>query len=108
MTDFPFKTDGCSGGMSRVWRFLWRKPPPWEGHCITHDSAYHPGGTRLQRSEADRRLRDAVRRNGYPISAFIIWAGVRIGGHPLLPFSWRWGFGWKYWRLRGYSAKDLP
>ena len=100
MTDYPFKTDGCSGGMSRAWRVLRGKPPPWEGHCVTHDRAYHPGGSRRERREADQRLRAAVTRNGYPGWALVIWAAVRIGGHPLLPLPWRWGFGWKY--PRGY------
>jgi hypothetical protein len=108
VTDYPFTTDGCSGGMSRAWRILFRKPPPWESHCITHDRAYHPGGTRQERRAADDALKAAVTHDGYPVWAFIIWAGVRVGGHPLLPFSWRWGYGWKYSRLRGYRPKDLP
>jgi hypothetical protein len=92
--------------MSRGWRALTGKPPPWEGHCVTHDRAYHPGGTRLERREADRALWAAVVKNGYPKWAFVIWIGVRIGGSPCFPFSWRWTYGWKYLRLRGYRPKD--
>lgn len=100
MTDFPFTTDGCSGGMSRTWRFVFRRPPPWEGLCVDHDRKYHPGGTREERRAADRELRDAVARKGYPAIAFFMWLAIRAGGHPLLPLPWRWGFGWRW--PRGY------
>lgn len=42
-----------------------------------------------------------VVENGHPIVAFIMWIGVRIGGHPLLPAPWRWGYGWPWGR--GYQ-----
>ena len=50
----PFTTDGCSGGLSDVWRVVadrfpafaeaHRQAPPWEGCCVTHDRAYHAAG----------------------------------------------------------------
>jgi len=50
----PFTTDGCSGGMSSVWRGVAQvfpefrdtqgKTPPWEQCCVIHDQAYHLGG----------------------------------------------------------------
>jgi len=50
----PFITDGCSGGMSRVWSYVadtfpdfaeaHRSRPPWEACCVTHDRAYHAAG----------------------------------------------------------------
>ena len=91
--DFPFTTDGCSGG---IYRSIFRADPPWLDCCVDHDKFYHMGGTRRQRRAADVELMVCVARNGHPIVAFIMWLGVRVGGHPLLPLPWRWGYGWKY------------
>lgn len=101
--DFPFTTDGCSGGMSRAWRAVFRRPPPWEGCCVAHDFEYHPGGTKEDRRKADRELMAAVVLNGHPVIAFFMWLAVRVGGHPLLPLPWRWGFGWRW--PRGYQPR---
>lgn len=48
-----FESDGCSGGMSEVWRLVvdqfpsfgeaYESAPPWESCCVTHDRAYHDG-----------------------------------------------------------------
>jgi hypothetical protein len=102
--DYPFTTDGCSGGMTAIWKFLWRKDPPWNNCCVEHDKLYWKGGSRKDREEADWALVECVSNNGYPIFAYLMWCAVRIGGNPLLPFSWRWGYGWKYSRFRGYSS----
>jgi hypothetical protein len=71
-----------------------------DGHirpcCLIHDREYYQGGTRFQRSESDKRLYNCVRkRNGvqHRIVAPLIWVGVRIGGSPYFPTSFRWGFG---------------
>ena len=95
--DFPFTTDGCSG---RIWLTLTGREGPWRGCCVEHDKAYWQGGTRAARAQADIALMACVARNGHPVIAFAMWAAVRIGGHPLWPFPWRWGYGWKY--PRGY------
>lgn len=86
------KYDGCSGGMSKTWRALTGSPPPWEGCCDAHDQPYAKGGTRAEREHADRELRYCVACQGYPLVAFLMYWGVRVGGHPLLPTPWRWGF----------------
>jgi hypothetical protein len=99
--DWPFTTDGCSGGMTWAWRVIARRDPPWEGACVKHDRAYWAGGSALQRRSADRLLMERVTRSGHPIIAFVMWCAVRVGGHPLLPLSWRWGYGWKF--PRGYQ-----
>lgn len=49
----PFVTDGCSGGLSEVWRLVanqfpgfeqtYESTPPWESCCVTHDRDYHNG-----------------------------------------------------------------
>lgn len=91
--NYPFTSDGCSG---QIYRTLFRRPPPWEGCCLDHDKAYHAGGSAEARQVADRELMVCVVRKGHPVVAFFMWLGVRLGGHPLLPMSWRWGYGWKY------------
>ncbi|SRR6266704_2014871 len=96
MTDYLFTTDGCSGGMTSMWEWWYGKPPPWNDLCIRHDKAYWKGGSPEDRREADRKLLAGVALNGHPIFAILMWIAVRFGGHPLLPLSWRWGYGWKY------------
>lgn len=89
----PFVSDGCSGN---IFRKIFRRDPPWLGCCTEHDRAYWMGGSRAARALADRKLMACVALNGHPVVAFAMWLGVRIGGHPLLPFPWRWGFGWRW------------
>ena len=75
----------------------------WARCCIKHDIAYWQGGTCEDRREADKALKECVAKVGEPVIAKIMLAGVRVGGTPYLPTSYRWGYGWPY--LRGY--KDL-
>ncbi len=106
----PFTTDGCSGGMSWVWMKLFKTETPWENCCIIHDKAYWRGSSDpVCRKEADLKLRECVRRKGYPIWAGLMYYAVRIGGHPVLPLPWRWGYGLPYrqsCRYRGQPKKD--
>ena len=104
----PFKTDGCSGGMSWAWRRFAGRPPPWEGYCVWHDHEYWRGGTRWDRLEADRDLAGSVRRIGHPVWAVLIYIGVRIGGSPLWPFPWRWDYGRPWRPFRGYTKGRTP
>ena len=116
----PFTTDGCSGGMSSLWVFTAERypafaeahegAPPWEACCITHDHAYHSGGTDPDpeasysaRIEADRELqrcvsataseRDDILEEHYGLSetqvrdiyqaiALAMFQAVRLGGGP--------------------------
>lgn len=94
--DYPFTTDGCSGGMSLLWQFVSHKPPPWEGDCVKHDRSYHEGGSVSDRLMADSILLENVSAKGHPYIAIIMFLAVRVGGHPCLPLPWRWGYGWKY------------
>ena len=89
----PFKSDGCSGGVSRLWRLRLGGPPPWEGCCLDHDRAYWRGGTARERWRADAALHACVVANGHPGWALTMWLAVRFFGHPYWPFSWRWNFG---------------
>jgi hypothetical protein len=100
----PFTSDGCSvfpeGTDSQ--KELWLQC------CREHDFAYWRGGTRRQRIEADRQLRRCVARVGEPEIAALMFAGVRVGGSPFLPTSFRWGYGWPFPRFYGeLSAEEL-
>lgn len=92
----PFTTDGCSGGMSWTYGILFNKDLPWHGACVEHDRAYWYGGTAAQRKAADVKLMHDVAENGYPTIGKLMYYAVRVGGHPLLPTPWRWGYGWAY------------
>lgn len=94
----PFTTDGCSGGMSWFWETFFNKLPPWEDLCIKHDREYWHGGYAEQRYLADVTLYYGVVLKGYPkLGRLMFWA-VRIGGHPIWPFPWRWGYGYPYFK----------
>jgi len=111
--DYRFSSDGCSGGMSWLWRAASGKPPPWEGCCVVHDWHYWQGGTRADRRAADRELYRCVVAQAQEyallgkcavfIIAWITWAGVRLCGGPYLPVHWRWGYGWRW--PRGYQQE---
>jgi len=88
--------DGCSGGMSRFWRWAFGKPPPWEGCCHDHDLLYASGGPRYLRRIADRRLYACVRAGGHPAWALSMFLAVRVFGGPAWPTPWRWGFEQEY------------
>lgn len=93
----PFTTDGCSD-------FPDGTPSQqslWLDCCIRHDLAYWKGGTREERLGADQALRECVAQAGEPKIADIMLAGVRMGGSPYFPTSYRWGYGWPY--RRGYQ-----
>jgi len=92
----PFKSDGCSGWQSLMWKKLFKKLPPWESCCIIHDVSYYLGGSKKQRLEADIKLLKCVIENRHPYWAIIMFLSVRIGGTPYLPTSWRWGYGVPY------------
>ncbi|NOQ79700.1 MAG: hypothetical protein GQ546_09905 [Gammaproteobacteria bacterium] len=94
----PFTSDGCSvfPDGTLVYKESWLKC------CIEHDKAYWQGGTYQQRQVADETLKFCVEKIGRPEIAKIMLNGVRVGGTPYLPTSFRWGYGWPY--LRGYKV----
>lgn len=93
----PFTSDGCSafpdGNLAH--HQLWLRC------CTLHDYAYWQGGSYQQRVLADKQLRECVEAVGEPSIALIMLIGVRVGGSPYWPTSFRWGYGWHY--LRGYQ-----
>jgi hypothetical protein len=94
----PFLSDGCSGFPDGTLR----DPALWREYCVTHDLAYWRGGTADERLAADRAFRKSLAGEGHPVVAEIAYLGVRFGGVPWWPTSWRWGYGWPY--PRGYGA----
>ena len=94
-----FKSDGCSGGMSSVWRWLnltdEQQHLPWLACCLAHDESYWRGGDREERLLSDQALEQCVEAKGYPLIAQLMYASVRAGGGPCTGLSWRWGYGWK-------------
>jgi hypothetical protein len=98
----PFTTDGCSsfpdGTLSQ--RELWL------GCCQRHDKAYWKGGTKSERKTADIELKQCVTKVGKPEIAKLMLAGVRVGGSPYWPTSFRWGYGWNYPRKYGALSEN--
>ena len=90
-----FKSDGCSHFPDGT---LEHKNL-WCDCCIAHDIAYWQGGTRLQKKVADQALRDCVvNKTGNQLLADTMYIGVTVGGLPVYPIWYRWGFGWPYGR----------
>lgn len=85
----PFRTDGCS----------MFPDSSWQQCCVEHDKIYWCGGTAEQRKRADQELRRCIRETGHPNVAAIVYLGTRLGGHPIWPLPWRWGYGrgWPAW-----------
>ncbi len=82
----------------------------WLACCTEHDRAYWQGGTYSERLEADKELRECVAQVGEPAIANLMLGGVRVGGTPILPTRFRWGYGWDYPRWYGVltdEEKDL-
>ena len=91
-----FTTDGCSLFPDSAGDAC------WADCCVAHDRAYWRGGTADERRRADAALRECVlAQTGKPTLAGAMYRGVRLGGAPLAPAWYRWGYGWGYGR--GYS-----
>ena len=93
----PLTIDGCSVFPEGTFEHR----SLWANCCIKHDIAYWQGGTCDERHQADKALKECVAKVGEPEIAKLMLAGVRVGGSPYLPTSYRWGYGWPY--LRGYK-----
>ncbi len=82
----PFRTDACS---------LWLDGS-WPACCVEHDVAYWCGGTAEARARADAELSACVAREYAPWMGGLMQVGVRVGGSPLWPTYFRWGYGHPY------------
>jgi hypothetical protein len=94
----PFTTDGCSAFPDGTFS----QNELWLNCCTAHDYAYWQGGTYDERLIADNALQHCVAKVGQPEVATLMLAGVRVGGIPYLPTTFRWGYGWSY--PRWYQA----
>ncbi|NVP18065.1 hypothetical protein HUU51_05105 [Candidatus Gracilibacteria bacterium] len=64
--------------------------------CTNHDKTYYFGGTYIDRFRSDNELFSCVYSKGNILNKFLaptMWVGVRLGGAPIFPTSYRWGFG---------------
>lgn len=93
----PFTSDGCSSFPDGTFK----QKELWLSCCKKHDFDYWKGGTYEERVISDNNLKQCVSEVGEPEVALLMLAGVRVGGTPYLPTSFRWGYGWSY--PKGYS-----
>ncbi len=71
----------------------------WCDCCIDHDIAYWQGGNREQKKRADESLRKCVlQKIDNSLLANTMYYGVTVGGSPVFPTWYRWGYGWNYGR----------
>jgi len=94
----PFYTDGCSVFPDGTWQ----DGDLWRNCCLRHDYDYWKGGTEAERKASDQALKQCVAKLGEDTVAELMLAGVRAGGSPYFPTSYRWGYGWPLGR--GYKA----
>ncbi len=94
----PFTTDGCSVFPDGTPR----QTTLWLDCCVRHDLAYWKGGSYQDRLAADEQLEACVANIGEPAIAALMLSGVRVGGSPFFPTTYRWGYGWSY--TRGYKT----
>jgi hypothetical protein len=94
----PFTSDGCSAFPDGTFT----ENELWLSCCTAHDYAYWQGGTYDERLIADKALQHCVAKVGQPEVATLMLFGVRIGGSPYFPTTFRWGYGWSY--PRWYQA----
>ena len=93
----PFTSDGCSAFPDGTFA----QNELWLSCCVAHNFAYWKGGTAIEREKADLALEACVASAGEQEIAALMLAGVRVGGSPYFPTSFRWGYGWPYPRLYG-------
>lgn len=98
----PFTSDGCSSFPDGTFE----QKELWLSCCTAHDYAYWQGGTYDERLIADKELQQCVASVGEPQIAKLMLAGVRVGGSPYFPTSFRWGYGWSYPRWYQALAED--
>lgn len=84
----PVSNDGCSGGLSKVYRLFTGKPPVFEYCCRRHDGGYAQDGTADTRLKKDNELAACVAETT-PHMAGPVWFFVRVFGQPFQHFDWR-------------------
>lgn len=94
-----FVSDGCS---------LWFDDGWGEPCCVEHDIRYWCGGEAEERSATDESLRACVDASAADWLGEAMWLGVRVGGHPIFPTYYRWGYGRAYWPWYGDFSSSPP
>lgn len=97
-----FSSDGCSAFPDGTLE----QNELWLACCTQHDFAYWQGGSYSERETADMALKECVAALGEKEIALLMLAGVRVGGTPFLPTTFRWGYGWPYPRFYGKLTED--
>lgn len=87
----PFSSDGCSAFPNGSLE----DKKAWLRCCVRHDYDYWQGGDYQARLHADEALEQCVAEVGEPELAVLMLVGVRVGGTPFLPTTFRWGYGWQ-------------
>ena len=98
----PFTSDGCSAFPDGTFA----QNELWLSCCVAHDFAYWKGGTAEQRKEADLELEQCVAAVGEEEIALLMLTGVRVGGSPYFPTTFRWGYGWRYPKFYGELSEE--
>jgi len=91
----PFVTDGCSRFPDTEWNTQC---------CVEHDIAYWCGGTSEERAAADAAFGDCIAARAGGFMGWFMEAGVRVGGAPVFPTPYRWGYGHPY--SGGYPSAE--
>ena len=90
-----FSSDGCSQFPDGTFA----QKNLWCDCCIAHDIAYWQGGSKIKKAQADKGLRTCVfSKTNNQLLADTMYFGVTIGGSPIYPVWYRWGYGWSYGR----------
>ena len=82
--DLPIIINGCSGGLSWIYKLALGQEPSCEQCCNAHDLRYFVGKAEGTRKEADQKLRDSSRTVGKFPSG---WKGT-------FRKVWRWFRAW--------------
>ena len=98
----PFVSDGCSAFPDGTFK----QSELWLSCCHKHDFSYWKGGTYQQRLDSDKELESCVSKVGEPEIALLMLVGVRVGGSPLFPTKFRWGYGWSYPKFYGQLSNS--
>lgn len=94
-----FSSDGCSQFPDGTLM----QENLWCDCCIAHDITYWQGGSQEQKEQADRVLQSCVlQKTDNKLLAGTMYYGVVLGGSPVFPTGYRWGYGWQYGR--GYQS----
>ena len=90
-----FVTDGCS---------VWPDGKSYVECCVEHDLLYWCGGSAAERKAADDAFGACVSERAHSMLGGWMRLGVRLGGHPVFPTHYRWGYGHAY--AGGYPSGD--